>query len=88
MLGIKTQFGQKDLDIVANVESLLLNSANGLAPTIPEDITTLYKADVEIERLGLQLRMLPDVIQQYKATFNCWYTNKKGNIYPHNWWCS
>ena len=66
---IKTQFGQKDLEIIAKVESLLLNSANGLALAIPEDITTMYKADVEIERLGLQLRMLPDVIQQYNASF-------------------
>ena len=65
---IKTRFDQKHLDVVASVESLLLNSANGLAPDIPEDIATLYKADLEIERLGLQLRMLPDIIQQYSTT--------------------
>lgn len=69
---IKRRFDQKDLKLVAEVERLLLDSANGSATMqssiIPEPILTTYcRRDLDKESLSLQLRMLPDIISQYNA---------------------
>ena len=59
------RFDQKDLKVVADIERLLLDSANGIPRDIPESITTTYRGNIDKERLFLHLQMLPDAISQY-----------------------
>ena len=62
---IKRRFDQKDLKVVADMESLLLDSANGLIRVVPESIVSMYcSRDLDKEHLAIHLRMLPDVIKQ------------------------
>ena len=42
---------------------MLLDSANGKKFAIPEEIFTLYDADIDFQKLGLQLQLLPDAIK-------------------------
>ncbi len=62
---IKRRFDQEDLKIVADMESLLLDSANGVIRAVPESITAMYRSDVNSERLAVHLKMLPDAVRQY-----------------------
>ena len=65
---IKRRFDQRDIKIVVEMEQLLLDSANGVDTTIPESIKTMYRSDLDIERLSVHLRMLPDAVKQYNNT--------------------
>ena len=62
---IKKRFDQDDLKVVVEIEQLLLDSANGIATTIPESVTCIYRSDLDIEQLYVHLRMLPDAVKQY-----------------------
>ena len=62
---IKRRFDQQNLKIVVDMESLLIDSANGLTRTVPDSITAMYRRDLDKERLAVHLKMLPDVIKQY-----------------------
>ena len=64
---IRRWFDQEDLKVVADMESLLLDSANGMNPSIPQVITAMYTRELDEDRLATHLKMLPDVIQQYNA---------------------
>ena len=65
---INRRFDQKDLKVVADIERLLLDSANGITRDIPESITTTYRGNIDKERLFLHLQMLPDAVSQYSAS--------------------
>ena len=65
---INRRFDKKDLKVVADIEHLLLKSANGITRDIPESITATYRGDIDKERLSLHLHMLPDAISQYSAS--------------------
>ena len=65
---IRGWFDQEDLKIVADMEGLLLDSANGMNPSIPEVITTMYTGELDEECIATHLKMHPDVIQQYNGT--------------------
>lgn len=67
----KRRFDQQDLKIVVDMESLLIDSANGLTLTVPESITAMYRRDLDKERLAVHLKMLPDVIKQYGMLLVC-----------------
>ena len=62
---LKRRFQQKrGMPVVATIEKLLLDAANGkrtIDDTLPEELQ-LYKDDLDISRLKYQLSMLPDVI--------------------------
>ena len=62
---IKRRFDQDDLKVVVEIEQLLLDSANGIATTIPESVTCIYRSDLDIEQLYVHLRMLPGAVKQY-----------------------
>ena len=65
---INRRFDQKYLKVVADIERLLLDSANGITRDIPESITTTYRGDIDKEHLFLHLQMLPDAINQYSVS--------------------
>jgi hypothetical protein len=63
---IKRRFDH--LKIVADTESLLLDSANGMDRDVPQSIVDMYSGDMDMARLTLHLKMLPDIVKQYGYT--------------------
>jgi len=50
--------------MIREIERLLLNFANGTtSDTLPQEVVDLLIGDVDVERLKVQLCMLPDVIK-------------------------
>ena len=49
--------------LVRKIESLLIDSANSEDVSIPEDISDLYKDDIDFPNLKLHLQMLPDAVR-------------------------
>ena len=61
---VRRRFEHSDLAIVSEVETLLLDSANGKKmDTIPEVIAEYFHGKIDFERLTTQLLMLPDAIR-------------------------
>ena len=72
---LKRRFQQKrGMPVVAAIEKLLLDAANGTMESmeLPEEIL-LYKNDLDLTRLKVQLPMLPDAIRvrNQKCTKQC-----------------
>ena len=60
---IVRRFDQSDLAIVREVESLLINAANGKdIPEIPEAVAKYFQGTLDLACLKIQLKMLPDAI--------------------------
>ena len=57
---IENRFNQSDLSVVSDIESLLVNAANG--QDISEIPQVLTKYQIDLARLKIQLLMLPDTI--------------------------
>ena len=56
-------FDQSDLAIVREVESLLIDAANGKdIPEIPEAFAKYFQGTLDLTCLKIQLKMLPDAI--------------------------
>ncbi len=60
---ILRRFQQKDLKIVTELESILLNSSNGNVPEISKDVQDMYAKDLDFSRLNTQLNMLQDLVK-------------------------
>jgi len=61
---VKRRFDQSDNRVIREIENLLLNSANGTTTdALPQEITDILVGDVDVERLKVQLGMLPDLIK-------------------------
>lgn len=60
---LENRFEQKNMTIVKEIESLLLNAANGELFSVSEEIAMLYKDDISFPRLEQQLKMLPDIFK-------------------------
>lgn len=59
---LERRFHQKNSNTVRDIECLLLNGANGAEPcNIPESVTKLYSEDIAIDKLSVQLRLLPSL---------------------------
>ena len=54
-----------ELKVVADIESLLLDSANGITRAVPESITDMCRGDLDKDCLAVHLQMLPDSVKQY-----------------------
>ena len=54
---------QESFSFVREIEKLLLDSANAKSANLPEKIESIYGEDLDMERLKIQLRMLPDVVK-------------------------
>ena len=48
----------------ANAQSLLEDAAAGKACAVLDDVKELYGRDVDVKRLEVQLKMLPDIMAQ------------------------
>ena len=59
---VVNRFQQEGFSIIRKIEHLLLDSANVKEVITPEEIHTFYNADIDFEKLKLQLQLLPDVI--------------------------
>ncbi len=60
---IEKQFDQSDLAVVREVESLLVDAANGEdVPEIPVAVAEYFQGKIGLARLRIQLLMLPDAI--------------------------
>ena len=60
---LKRCFCQDNFIVVQKIESLLLDSANGKDVSISPQINQIYEADIDMKRLLLHLKMLPDAIK-------------------------
>ena len=60
---LENRFQQEGFSIIRKVEHLLLDSANAKEVVIPDKIHTFYNADIDFEKLELQLQLLPDAIK-------------------------
>ena len=66
---IERRFDQSDLPLICDIESLLVNAANGETVTeISEDITKCFQGRIDVSRLQIQLSMLPNAINTAFAT--------------------
>ena len=61
--GIERRFMQHNFLLVRNIEALLLDSANGKPTTLSDDFVSLYTNDIDMEKLKLQLKLLPDAVK-------------------------
>ena len=58
------RFHQKSFSLLRDIEAqLLLRAANGNHFVIKETISDIYAGDLDLERLELQLKMLPDLVK-------------------------
>lgn len=57
------RFDQKSFSLLRDVEQLLLRAANANHFVIAETISDIYAEDLDMERLELQLKMLPDLVK-------------------------
>ena len=60
---LQRQFQQKrGMPVVAAIERVIMNAANGTVDDLPQDLK-LYEKDVNLPRLKIQLQMLPNLIR-------------------------
>ena len=62
---IVRRFNQSDLTVIADMEKHLIDAVNDSYSSIPDSVRTLYSGDVNMERLAVHLRMLPDLIKRH-----------------------
>ena len=65
---IATQFDQKSMFVVKDLEKLFIEAANlkvSSQTTVPEAVCFLYSQDLDMQGLEVQLEMLPDLVQVY-----------------------
>ena len=60
---LENRFQQEGFLLMRNMERLLLDSANSREVVIPDEIKNLYSADIDFDKLSLQLKLLPDAIK-------------------------
>ena len=58
---LKCQFNQPAFPILHEIESLIVDSCNGSEVIPSSAFKNMYAADLNIDRLVVQLAMLPDV---------------------------
>ena len=67
---IHRRFVQPTLALVQQMETVLIDSCNGKNTQLPSALEELYQSDLNIERLKIQLTMLPDVISTANKEFH------------------
>ena len=69
------RFDQKSFSLLRDIEQLLLRAANGNPLVIKETISDIYAGDLDLERLELQLKMLPDLVTKPETQCNVMVEN-------------
>ncbi len=57
----------RGMSTAAAIEKVLLTSANGAFPGIPDELN-LYEKDIQMDRLEIQLQTLPDMIKTFNES--------------------
>ena len=60
---LENRFQQEGFLLMRKMERLLLDSANSREVVIADEIKNLYSADIDFDKLSLQLKLLPDAIK-------------------------
>ena len=60
---LERRFHQDNFLFVRSIEAVLISSANGRPFSLDEKFKDVYSKDIDMERLHLQLQMLPDAIK-------------------------
>ena len=63
---IDRRFNQEGIKILGQIESLLINACNGQVNQPSDTLESLYRADIDFQRLQVQLAMLPDLLKVVK----------------------
>ena len=61
---LEERFGQPPMHKVAEVEQQLEDATAGKGCAVPDAVKELYGRDVDVKRLEVQLKMLPDITAQ------------------------
>ena len=54
---------QESFSFVGEIEKLLLDSANAKSTSLPEKLESIYHEDLNMDKLKIQLKMLPDAVK-------------------------
>ena len=79
---INDRFDQKSLLLPKEIESLLLRASSNQDTTriiVPECIKSIYHLDIDVQKLEIQLQMLPDLLRAYKI-YKCSEPNNHNNF--------
>ena len=52
------------------MEKLLTSAANSQDIEVPNILCSMYSSDINFTKMMVQLKMLPDLVQSYKASNN------------------
>ena len=66
MTQLHDRFDQPSFRVVQNIEEMLISAANGKETAVPDDIAQLYGNDLDIDRLAMEMIMLPDLVRDFK----------------------
>ena len=55
------RFSQPSFTFLQETEKLIIDSCNGLSPKMSENFKAVCDVDVDINKLAIELSMLPDV---------------------------
>ena len=60
---VERRFQQSDINTIKEIEVVLLSASNGdVTDSLPDTVVDFLKNDLEVDRLKVQLHMLPDLI--------------------------
>ena len=57
------RFDQNNFSLIRQIEKLLIDASNAVFGEIPESIRKTYADDINFDKLSVQLKMLPDLLQ-------------------------
>lgn len=60
---LERRFLQESFSFVGEIEKLLLDSANAKSANLPEKMESIYQEDLDMDKLKIQLKMLPDAVK-------------------------
>ena len=60
---VQRRFCHKNLDMACQMETILLSAANGETVSVPDDLQTTYKNDIDMAKLTTQLSMMEDMMK-------------------------
>ena len=73
---VERRFQQSDINTIKEIEVVLLSASNGdVIDSLPDTVVDFLKNDLEVDRLKVQLHMLPDLINTALAGSNKKVTN-------------
>ena len=59
---LERRFAQQNFLFVRNIESLLIGNANGDPVMVRHKVADIYQADLDMDKLKLQLQLLTDAV--------------------------